>query len=148
MRLAYRNVLVLRCYEDLSFAEIGAFMGCKELRARVLFFRAKNDLKHYLARKGFSENALMTGLSLFGILTLPTEAASAACSVKAASLQIGFLGTLVGSLGTRAGVFLATTATAIIAGLSYERIALSFIIIGLVIVGLAVAGCYQILTEG
>ena len=148
MRFAYRNVLVLRCYEGLSFAEIAEFMGCKELRARVLFFRAKHALKHHLARKGFGKETLLTGLSLFGILTVPTEAASAACSVKAASLQIGFLGTLAGSVGTNMGVFLAAAATAVLAGITSERIALSLAIIGVVIAGLIFATCYQILTEG
>jgi len=148
LRLAYRNVLVLRCYEGLSFAEIADFMDCKELRARVLFFRAKHALKHHLARRGFGKETLLTGLSLFGILTVPAEATSAACSVKAASLEIGLLGTFVGSLGTKAGVFLTTTATAVIAGISSERIALSLVIIGLVLVGLVFASCYQILTEG
>ncbi len=148
MRLAYRNVLVLRCYEDLSFAEIAEHMGCKELRARVLFFRAKHALKHYLGRKGFAKDTLITGLSLFGILTLPAKSSSAACSVKAASLEIGFLGTLAGSLGTKAGVFLATISTAIVAGMTSERITLSLAIIGLALVGLVFAGCYQVLTEG
>jgi len=148
MRLAYRNVLVLRCYEGLSFAEIAEFMECKELRARVLFFRAKHALKHSLARKGFGKDTLLTGLSLFGILTLSTEASATACSVKAASLQIGFLGTLAGSLSTNTGVFLATIVTAVMAGISTERLVLSLVIIGLVLVGMALANCYQILTEG
>jgi len=43
LKFVYRNVLVLRCYEELSFAEIADFMDCKELRARVLFFRAKHQ---------------------------------------------------------------------------------------------------------
>ena len=148
MRLAYRNVLVLRCYEGLSFAEIADSMDCKELRARVLFFRAKHALKHQLARRGFGKDTLLTGLSLFGILTLQTEAASAAWSVNAASLNIGFLGTLAGSLGTKGGVCLASLTTALVAGITSERIVLSIIIIGLVLLGLMFANFYQILTEG
>jgi RNA polymerase sigma factor (sigma-70 family) len=44
LNLAYRNVLVLRCYEQMSYSEIAEQLGCKELRARVLFFRAKHAL--------------------------------------------------------------------------------------------------------
>ena len=148
LRLTYRNVLILRCYEDLSFAEIAEFMDCKELRARVLFFRAKHALKSNLARKGFGKDTLLTGLSLFGILTLSTEASSAACSVNAATLHIGFLGTVAGSLSTNTAVFLATIATAVMAGITTERLVLSLVIIGLVLVGMAFANGYQILTEG
>ena len=37
----HRQVLTLRCYEDLSYSEIADEMGCSEFAARVLFFRAK-----------------------------------------------------------------------------------------------------------
>src|SRR5512142_2597465 len=36
LQLSYRNVLTLRCFEQMSFAEIAETMECKELRARVL----------------------------------------------------------------------------------------------------------------
>ncbi len=148
MRLAYRNVLVLRCYENLSFAEIADFMDCKELRARVLFFRAKHALKQTLARRGFERDHLMMGLSLFGALTLPTQATSAAGTVTATSLNIGFLGTLAGYMGTHLGLTLAALATALITAFTSEHVVRNLIILVALLVGLSATYCYQVLTEG
>ena len=89
LRLTYRNVLMLRCYEQMSFAQIGEMIGCKELRARVLFFRAKRSLHRQLTRRGFSKGLLLTALGLFGVLTAPAEGAPAAAAVTASSLQTG-----------------------------------------------------------
>ena len=47
-----RSVLVLRCYENLHYAEIASIMNCSETAARILFFRAKNKLRQRLDRKG------------------------------------------------------------------------------------------------
>ncbi len=41
LKIEYRNVLILRCFENLSYAEIAQMLDCKELRARVLFLRQK-----------------------------------------------------------------------------------------------------------
>ena len=112
--LSYRNVLALRCYEQLSFAQIGNLMGCKELRARVLFFRAKRALSHRLSRRGFGKNLLLTALGLFEVLTSPKEGA-AACTVNAASMNVGLIGSLAGAAGTPSGIALVVTA----AGFTY-----------------------------
>lgn len=109
LKVTYRHVLALRCYEEMSYAEIADQMGCKELRARVLFFRAKRALRRHLSRRGFAKGLLVTGLGLFGVLTSPAEKASAAGTVTAASLRIGFGGTLVGAAGTPAGAVLVIT---------------------------------------
>jgi RNA polymerase sigma factor (sigma-70 family) len=89
LRLPYRNVLMLRCYEQMSYAEIADQIGCKELRARVLFYRAKRSLHRQLTRRGFGKGLLLTALGLFGVLTAPAEGAPAAGGVTAASLQVG-----------------------------------------------------------
>ena len=44
----YRDVIILRVYGDLPFAEIGASLGITENSAKVIFFRAKNTLKEIL----------------------------------------------------------------------------------------------------
>ncbi|MCL2212535.1 MAG: sigma-70 family RNA polymerase sigma factor [Oscillospiraceae bacterium] len=44
----YRDVIILRIYGDLPFAEIGASLGITENSAKVIFFRAKNTLKEIL----------------------------------------------------------------------------------------------------
>ena len=101
LRLVYRNVIILRCYDGLSYAEIGEHMACKELRARVLFYRAKRALKQRLAERGYRKEALLTALGLFGLATLPGPGVTTTCAVKAASLHVGLTGSLIGALGTR-----------------------------------------------
>lgn len=147
LKLTYRNVLVLRCYEELSFAEIARFMDCKELRARVLFFRAKHALRQHLSRHGFGKQTLLTGLGSFGVLTLSSKAASTACSVTTTSLQIGAAATIAGSLGTRLGVSIVTAASAILAGITFQHVIVVIIVIAVVLVGFGIANCYLALTE-
>ncbi len=118
--LAYRNVLVLRCYEQMSFSEIATLMGCKELRARVLFFRAKHALSRRLTRVGFGKGVLLTGLVLFEILTAPKEAAAAG-TVTAASLKVGLMGSVAAVAGTPEGIALALTATGLTVTLTLEQ---------------------------
>ncbi len=120
LKLTYRNVLILRCFEQLSYAEIASLMDCKELGARVLFFRAKHSLKQQLARRGFSKTLLLIALGFFGVITTPTKGASVAGVVSAASLEVGFLATLVGAAGTRLGIAVMTAITALALTLSLE----------------------------
>jgi RNA polymerase sigma-70 factor (ECF subfamily) len=142
LKFTYRNVLVLRCYEELSFAEIARFMDCKELRARVLFFRARHALRRHLSRSGFSKENLLTGLGLFGILTLSTKATSTACSVKTASMNVGFTAALAGSLGTRLGIAIVTAAGALLACITLRDVIISIIVIAVVFLGLIISGLY------
>ena len=44
----YRDVVVLRIYAELSFADIGKSLGISENSAKVIFFRAKKMLKEAL----------------------------------------------------------------------------------------------------
>jgi RNA polymerase sigma-70 factor (ECF subfamily) len=142
LRFAYRNVLVLRCYEEMSFAEIAHFMNCKEFGARVLFFRAKRALKQHLSRSGFGRETLLTGLSLFGVLTLSTKATSTACSVNTASLNVGIAATLAGSLYTKTGIALITSISAVAAGITFGHVLVSILIIVLILAGLIIVGLY------
>jgi RNA polymerase sigma-70 factor (ECF subfamily) len=142
LRFAYRNVLVLRCYEELSFAEIAQFMDCKELRARVLFYRAKHALRRHLSRSGFSKENLLTGLGLFGILTLSGKATSTAYSVNTASMNVGFTAALAGSLGTRLGIAIITTASALLAGITFRHVIVSIIVIAVILIGLIITSLY------
>jgi len=142
LRFTYRNVLILRCYEELSFAEIAQFMDCKELRARVLFFRARNALRRHLSRNGFSKENLLTGLGLFGILTLSSKATSTAFSVNTASLNVGFTAALAGSLGTRLGIAVVTSASAILSCITFREVIVSIIVAAVILVGLGIASLY------
>ena len=142
LKLTYRSVLVLRCYEEMSFAEIAQLMSCKEFGARVLFFRAKHALKHHLSRNGFGKEVLLTGLGLFGILTLSTKATSTACSVNAASMNVGMAATLAGSLQTTTGIAILTTISAVAAGITFRDVFVSIIVIAVIFLGLLIVGLY------
>ncbi len=110
LKLTYRSVLTLRCYEQLSFAEIANLMECKELRARVLFFRARHSLNRRLVRRGFGKGLLLTALGLFGLLTAPADSASAATTVTATSFHVGAAATIAGLAGTPSGAAAILTA--------------------------------------
>jgi RNA polymerase sigma-70 factor (ECF subfamily) len=103
LKLKYRNVLVLRCFEDLEYSEIGALMNCSELSSRVLFFRAKNSLRRQLAVQGFGTHYLMIALALFGVITTSAKAASSA-TISATSLDVGFTAKLLAVLSGKIGV--------------------------------------------
>ena len=145
LRFTYRSILVLRCYEELSFAEIAQLMNCKEFGARVLFFRARHALKQHLSRHGFGKEMLLTGLGFFGILTLSTKATSTACSVNTASLNVGLAATLAGSLGTRLGIAIITSVSAILAAITFQHLIMLIIVIAMILAGLVIAGLYACL---
>ncbi|UCE46525.1 MAG: RNA polymerase sigma factor [Phycisphaerales bacterium] len=142
LKFVYRNVLVLRCYEELSFAEIGRFLDCKELRARVLFFRAKHALKQHLSRRGFKKDMLLTGLGLFGILTFSGKETAAAASVNAASMNIGVAATIAGSLGTRMGVAVVTTTSALVAAVTSQQLIVCLVVAVVVLLGIGIANLF------
>ena len=105
----HRNVLILRCFELLSYAEIASVMGGSELQARVLFFRAKHALKRLLHNRGYGRRYFLTGLTLFGMITgMRTKSATAAITVTSNMLKTGTLATTIGAATTKLG--LVTTA--------------------------------------
>lgn len=106
-----RTVLALRCYEDMSYSEIAEVMNCKEMAARVLFYRAKNLVRRALIRRGFSKEHLVVALVLFGAITAKTKAVSAGSLVSASVLDVGALAVLVSVLSSRASVAAASFVT-------------------------------------
>lgn len=142
LKFTYRSVLVLRCYEQLSFAEIAQLMNCKEFGARVLFHRAKHALRQRLSRHGFGKEMLLTGLGLFGILTLPTKATSTACTVNTASLNVGVIAALVGTLGTRMGIAIITSLSALLAAVTFQHLVMSIVILVMILLGFVIVGLY------
>ncbi|MHC4792140.1 MAG: RNA polymerase sigma factor [Planctomycetota bacterium] len=113
LKLRHRNILILRCFEQMPYSEIAVLMDSNELRARLLFFRAKMSLRKQLSRYGFSKEYLLVGLALFGLITTPAKAASATSTVTAASLEVGLVATLIGTLVSELGVALAAAIAAI-----------------------------------
>jgi RNA polymerase sigma-70 factor (ECF subfamily) len=137
LRLTYRNVLMLRCFEQLSFAEIGEVMGCKELRARVLFFRARHSLSRQLSRRGLAKGLLVTALGVFGLLTAPADGASAG-TVTAASLNVGIIAAIVGKAGTPYGVAFVVTAAGFTITLTMEHLLIFALLFGLTAITIAI----------
>ncbi|MBN2314577.1 MAG: RNA polymerase sigma factor [Sedimentisphaerales bacterium] len=90
IKFKYRNILILRCFDNLSYGQIAGIMGGSELKARLLFFRAKHSLKSQLERHGFKRDSLLAGLTIFANLTLQNGKKAAAKEViSASSLETG-----------------------------------------------------------
>ncbi|MHC4622404.1 MAG: RNA polymerase sigma factor, partial [Planctomycetota bacterium] len=85
----HRAVLCMRCYDEMSYPEIAESLGCSEMAARMLFYRAKVSLQKQLSRHGLGKGSLLLALTLFGKMTAPNEAAAASLSVTAASTKVG-----------------------------------------------------------
>jgi hypothetical protein len=100
LKLQYRNVLTLRCFQQLSYAQIGQIMGQSELSTRMLFFRAKQSLTRQLARDGFKPSHLLPGLSLFAAATLAPSETAAAAVVSQVALHTGLLVKILTCLST------------------------------------------------
>jgi len=103
LKQQYRAVLSLRCFEQLSYADIAEAMQCNEVTARVLFFRAKKAIKKQLANQGLSKSLLLISLGLFGKLTAPAEAASS-ITVTAASTKVGLTTAALATAGSKLGI--------------------------------------------
>jgi RNA polymerase sigma factor (sigma-70 family) len=84
-----RAVLTMRCYDQMSYAQISEAMGCTQLGARALFHRAKKTLGRLLRSHGIDKGALPMALLFFGKLTARSQAASAAISITASTLEVG-----------------------------------------------------------
>jgi RNA polymerase sigma-70 factor, ECF subfamily len=111
--LKQRSILTMRCYEDMSFQEIGEFLECSETNARVLFFRARHRLKKQLRRKGYKANRMFVpAIGIFGLVTGKTAGAGAPVTVgTVSSIEVGFGASLIGFLTTKLGI-LTSAATA------------------------------------
>ncbi len=111
LKMEYRNVLILRCFESLSYAEIADVMDCKELHARVLFFRAKKSLGRQLAIGGYGKECLLAGLVLFRILTKPSAVSSATSLVSASALDVDAFVALISLASSKVGLMATSLAT-------------------------------------
>lgn len=107
LKLKYRNILVLRCYQQLEYNEIAELMGIKEMTARVLFHRAKLSLKKGLSKRGFGSAMLLTALGLFGTMTAPADAGQVV--VGDSAVKVGICARILGAITSRIGVAFTTT---------------------------------------
>jgi len=121
IKLKYRNILVLRCFDNLSYGQIAVILGGTELQARLLFFRAKRSLKSQLERHGLKRDSLLPILSIFAGLTLGTgKKAAAGELVLASSLETGLGIGLVSLITTKTA--LTAACVLITAGFAVNRI--------------------------
>jgi RNA polymerase sigma-70 factor (ECF subfamily) len=106
LKLSHRHVLVLRCFEQLSFAQIAEVNGGgTELQMRLLFFRAKRALKGQLRNRGFGRQYFLSGLTLFALATtLRSPRAAAAPTVTAGAVKVGALAAAIGTATTEGGL--------------------------------------------
>ncbi|HSV99492.1 MAG TPA: sigma-70 family RNA polymerase sigma factor [Sedimentisphaerales bacterium] len=84
-----RAVLVMRCYDQMSYGEISRAMGCTQLGARALFHRAKKSMARLLNAYGIDKSALPVALLIFGKLSAASEAAVSGVSITASALRVG-----------------------------------------------------------
>jgi RNA polymerase sigma-70 factor (ECF subfamily) len=103
LKLKYRNILVLRCFENLEYNEIAEVMNISELQSRVLFFRAKTSLRKQLASDGLGSRYFLLALALFGIATSSSRTVTTT-TITAASMNVGLFPTLLGSLSSKIGL--------------------------------------------
>jgi RNA polymerase sigma-70 factor (ECF subfamily) len=113
----YRAVLSLRCFEDLSYSDIAVAMECSEVKARVLFYRAKQALKKELGHQGLSKSLLLMSLGLFGRLTAPAEGGASAVAISASTTQVGLATMALATAGSRLGIATLAIVAAALAGL-------------------------------
>jgi RNA polymerase sigma-70 factor, ECF subfamily len=106
----YRDVLSMRCYEDMEYEKIAKLMDRSPFAVRMMFVRAKRALANQLSRRGVTKGSLVTALALFGKITAPSEAAAAQVSVTAATLKVGAAATLAGAVTTGTGATVAVLA--------------------------------------
>ena len=132
----HRQVVTLRCFEDLSFKEISRVEQTSEVYARVIFHRAVEKLRIALKKQGFSKASLVLALTMFARLTAPAKTASAVATVKVA----GIAGTgAIKGLGLGAKV-VKTTATA---SVHYVKVAVATVATAGIITTAATVGPFR-----
>ncbi|MHC4394630.1 MAG: RNA polymerase sigma factor [Planctomycetota bacterium] len=116
LKTQHRAVLTMRCYDAMSYSEIGESIGCSEFAAKMLFLRAKRSLQRQLSRRGLGRGALLTALVLFGKMTAPSEAAAAKVTVTAGSIKVGATAGLAGIATSKAVILPLATAGVVAVG--------------------------------
>ncbi|MBN2211514.1 MAG: RNA polymerase sigma factor [Sedimentisphaerales bacterium] len=120
----YRAAIALRCFDNLSYEEVGEALGCTGLTARMLFFRAKKALQRRLARQGIRKASFILALGLFGRLTAPAEAAGTGLvggGVASGSLAAGVGGSILVVLTSKITMVVTSVAAVIIGGWAITR---------------------------
>jgi RNA polymerase sigma-70 factor, ECF subfamily len=112
----HRTILSLRCFEEMSYAEISQVLGCSEFAAQMLFLRAKRALAKELGRYGLGKGALVMALVLFGKMTAATQAAAIRVSVPAATMKVGLVASIAGIVTTKLALVTMSAGTILAVG--------------------------------
>jgi len=116
LRTRHKAVLIMRCYDGMSYSEIAESMGCSEFSTRMLFMRAKQALQKELSHNGFGKGSLLAALVVFGKVTAPSEAAAAQLTVPAAAMKVGVLAGAAAVATTKTAILSMTAAGALAVG--------------------------------
>lgn len=100
----HRAILTMRCYDQMSYADIGKLMDCSEIGARALFYRAKKALTSRLSRHGLGKGALLMALVIFGKMTSASKAAAAEITVTASTVSVGPTAALLATATSKTGL--------------------------------------------
>jgi RNA polymerase sigma-70 factor (ECF subfamily) len=121
LKLSYRNIVTLRCFDGLSYDEIASIEGRSQLACRLMFCKAKKTLRKNLARRGFDNSYLLPALTLIGTVTLPETASAAAVTkpVAAGVLSAGKGISLLSMIVSKAGVLVVVCLAAMYAAVAH-----------------------------
>ena len=111
----HRAVLGMRCYDGMSFSEIGESLGCSEFGAQMVFYRAKKSLGRQLAKNGLSKGMLLGALVIFGKMTAVDEVAAAGVAVSAASVKVG-VGVAAAAIAVSKSAIVTVASIGVVAG--------------------------------
>ena len=62
----YRNVVILRCFDQISWQDIAAVLDCNQNHARMVFCCARWSLECTMSENGFDKSLLPEALELYG----------------------------------------------------------------------------------
>lgn len=115
LKPAYRNVLTLRCFDEMPYSDIATVMDVSEMQAMLLFFRGKQLLKKQLAQNGFRREHLLPAIGLFGTITLSsTKPVSAAVTISSTSAKVGITTAVIGTATSTKGIVTAIAAIIVV----------------------------------
>ncbi len=155
LKAKQRSVFSMRCYEQMSFEEIASLLECSETNARVLFFRARRNIKRQIRWGGFKVGMLLTALGLFGRFAYRAAASTAAAAksaatptaVSASSLEVGLWGSFVGWLTSELGLLFSTLFTAAVTWFTYVNIGLILVIMAMAFPFIVIGFVYYLYSE-
>ena len=109
-----RQIVSMRCFDNLSFAQIGETLDCSENQARVMFHRTRKTLQSHLQRRGFGTAMTAVALVLFGQATSPAGASTAYAAAVPVILEETAAFSVKSFLGIKAAKLIATIAACLV----------------------------------